>query len=321
MLATARPLRTAATAGRWAYEWKWDGARCGARSNPSSGVRLDSRNARDFTVTFPEIAEAIAEALPDRRVVLDGEVIAYSPTTGAPDFAHLQRRFGTTPSPHLLAAVPVHYMAFDLLELDGHPTVELPYLERRQLLEELELTGPRLSVPPHQIGVDPAMLLDIADQHQLEGVVCKRTDSPYRPGRSPLWAKTPIRRRIEVVIGGWIPSGGGRGSGLGSFLVGRPHVGRAPGSPIEVEFAGGVGTGWSQALGRRLLTQLVELERASAPFRGPVPREYTRFARWVRPELIIDVDYRNWTPDGQLRHPSFKGQRIDLDLVELARGL
>jgi bifunctional non-homologous end joining protein LigD len=280
---------------------------------------LDSRNAKDFTATFPEIAQAITDALPGRRVALDGEVVAHSPASGAPDFAQLQRRLGLTPSAELLAQVPVHYIVFDLLALDDAPTTALPYETRRRLLAELELAHPRLSVPAHQVDVDPAALFDIAAQHQLEGVVGKRLDSPYRPGRSPAWEKHAIRRRLETAVGGWIPSNAGRGHGLGSLLLGRPAPLRDAGSRVRVEFVGAVGTGWTQDLARRILAQLSELERPSSPFSTSVPREYTRFAHWVEPQLIIDVDYRNWTPTGYLRHPSFKGLRPDRDLVELAR--
>lgn len=318
MLATARPLPSAAAAKGLGFEFKWDGARCGARRHPDGRVRLDSRNNRDFTATFTEVADAVSDVLPGRSVALDGEVVAYAPGSGVPDFARLQRRLGLTATPALMAAAPVHYLIFDVVAIDGDSTAELPISRRRELLEDLNLSHPGLSVPPNYLDVDPAVLFDIADQHQLEGVVFKRLDSPYQPGRSSDWGKHAIRKRIEVVLGGWIPSSDGQGSGLGSLLVGRPIVARAPGSPVRVEFVGGVGTGWSHALGRRILDQLLALERDTSPFKDPVPREYARYARWVVPELIADVDYRNWTGTGMLRHPSFKGLRPDRDLAELA---
>jgi bifunctional non-homologous end joining protein LigD len=282
---------------------------------------LDSRNGKDFTNIFTEVADAVSDVLLNRSAILDGEVVAYSPHSGVPDFAQLQQRFGLTATPALMAAVPVHYLVFDVLALDGHPTVGLPYLQRRELLEELQLTHPGLSVPANHLDADPELLIDIADQHQLEGVVGKRPDSAYRPGRSPDWEKHAIRRRIETVIGGWIPSNDGYGAGLGSLLLGRPAPTRSTGNPVQVEFVGGVGTGWSGALGRRILDQLRELEQDSSPFAAALPREYSRVAHWVAPELIADVDYRNWTGVGYLRHPSFKGLRPDRDLAGLARGI
>jgi bifunctional non-homologous end joining protein LigD len=319
MLATARPLPSKAGAKGMGFEFKWDGARCSARRHPDGRVRLDSRNDKAFTATFTEVADAVSDVLPGRSVALDGEVVAYAPGSGVPDFARLQRRLGLTATSTLMAAVPVHYLVFDVVAIDGHSIAELPLWRRRELLEDLELSHPGLSVPPNYLDVDPAVLFDISDQHQLEGVVGKRLDSPYRPGRSPDWIKHAIRKRIEVVLGGWIPSSDGQGSGLGSLLVGRPNVARAPGSPVRIEFVGGVGTGWSHALGRRILDQLLALERDTSPFKDPVPRDYARFARWVAPELIADVDYRNWTGTGMLRHPSFKGLREDRDLAEIAR--
>lgn len=168
--------------------------------------------------------------------------MAAAPDTGAPDFAQLQRRFGLTPSSALLAEVQVTYVVFDVLDLDGQPTTAMPYLRRRELLSELKLAHPRMSSSPHQIDIDPRTLFDIAVEHDLEGVVGKRLDSPYRSGRSTAWAKKARRNRLEVIVGGWIPSNDGRGPGLGSLLIGRPAPvsGQHPGG---VDFVGGVGTG------------------------------------------------------------------------------
>jgi hypothetical protein len=187
MLATARPLPASGTGYGW--EWKYDGFRAIARLRADGQVRLDSRNGKDFTTTFPEVATTLTEALPGRRLSLDGELVATNPTTGAPDFAQLQQRLGTHPSAELLARVPVSYVVFDLLHLDNQPTTALPYTERRRLLAELGITHPRLLVPSHQVDVDPLTLLELARTHDIEGVVGKRLTSPYRPGRSPVWIK------------------------------------------------------------------------------------------------------------------------------------
>ena len=208
MLATARPLP--ASGAGYGWEFKWDGFRAIGRVRADGHVRLDSRNAKDFTPAFPEVAAALAEALPGRQVSLDGELVATSPTTGAPDFGQLQQRLGTRPSGELLARIPVSYVVFDLLHLDGQPATALPYRERRRLLAELDITHPRLLVPAHQVDVDPHTMLELARTHDIEGVVGKRLDSPYRPGRSPAWIKHALRNRIEVVVGGWLPGKGNR---------------------------------------------------------------------------------------------------------------
>jgi bifunctional non-homologous end joining protein LigD len=311
MLATARTLPTSGRGYGW--EWKYDGGRAIARIRADGQVRLDSRNAKDFTPVFPEVADALAEALPGRRLTLDGELIAANPTTGAPDFAQLQQRFGTRPSAELLAQVPVSYVVFDLLHLDGEPTVDLPYVERRRLLTEVGITHPRLLVPAHQVDVDPHTLLDVARAHDIEGIVGKRLDSPYRPGRSPAWLKHALRSRIEVVVGGWTPGQGNRTNSLGALLLARP----ATDDPAALEFVGAVGTGWTAATATRLLQRLKGLASESSPFSAPLPREYARNARYVRPELIGDVEYRSRTGEGYLRHPSWKGLRVDKTLADL----
>ena len=280
-------------------------------------MRLESRNGKDLTPAFPEIAAALAEALPGQRVSLDGELVASSPATGAPDFGQLQQRLGTRPSAELLARVPVSYVVFDVLHLDDRPTTALPYLERRHLLSELGLTHPRLLVPGHQVDVDPHTLLDLARTHDIEGVVGKRLDSPYRPGRSPAWIKHALRNRIEVVIGGWLPGKGNRTNQLGALLLGQPTAPSAGGGR-EIEFIGAVGTGWTIVTARQLLQQLTELHTHASPFLGILSREYTRDARWVHPELIGDVEYRSRTvSEGYLRHPSWKGLRHDKTLADL----
>jgi bifunctional non-homologous end joining protein LigD len=314
MLATARPLPTSGAGFGW--EFKWDGARAIGRVRADGQVRLDSRNAKDLTPAFPEVAAALADAFAGRPVSVDGELVASSPATGAPDFGQLQQRLGTRPSPELLARVPVSYVVFDVLHLDGQSTTALPYLERRQLLSELGITHPRLLVPGHQVDVDPHTLLDLARTHDLEGVVGKRLDSLYRSGRSPAWIKHALRNRIEVVIGGWLPGKGNRTNQLGALLLGQPATPSAEGHR-DIEFVGAVGTGWTVATARQLLQQLTELHTHASPFHAALPREYTRDARWVSPELIGDVEYRSRTSEGYLRHPSWKGLRHDKTFADL----
>jgi bifunctional non-homologous end joining protein LigD len=159
--------------------------------------------------------------------------------------------------------------------------------------------------PPRRIDVAPHTRLDLARTHDIEGVVGKRLDSPYRPGRSPAWIKHALRNRIEVV-GGWLPGKGNRTNQLGALLLGQPTTSPTDGDR-EITFVGAVGTGWTMATAGRLLQQLTELQSPTSPFSSVLPREYTRDARWVQPELIGDVEYRSRTSEGYLRHPSWKG--------------
>jgi bifunctional non-homologous end joining protein LigD len=213
----------------------------------------------------------------------------------------------------LLAEVPVSYVVFDLLHLDADPTTRLPYTDRRRLLTELKIEHPRLLVPPHQVDVDPSELLEIARAHGIEGIVGKRLDSTYQPGRSPDWIKHALRNRIEVVVGGWTPGQGNRTNRLGSLLLGRP----AAGDHSTLDFLGAVGTGWSMATAARLLDQVGALATEHSPFAAPLPREYARHAHYVTPELIGDVEYRARTAEGYLRHPSWKGLRPDKTVADL----
>jgi bifunctional non-homologous end joining protein LigD len=311
MLATARELPSSGRGYGW--EWKYDGGRAVARVRPDGQVRLDSRNAKDFTPVFPEIATALTEALHGRWLTVDGELIAVDPATGVPDFARLQRRFGVHPSEALLAEVPVAYVVFDLLHLDDDSTMGLPYTERRRLLTDLKIEHPGLLVPPHQIDVDPHKLLEIARAHGIEGVVGKRLDSTYRPGRSPAWIKHALRNRIEVVVGGWTPGQGNRTDRLGSLLLGRP----IPDDPTSLAFVGAVGTGWSMATADQLLRRLKTMPATDSPFSAPLAREYARHARYVTPELVGEVEYRSQTAEGYLRHPSWKGLRPDKTITDL----
>lgn len=311
MLATARALPSSGAGYGW--EWKYDGGRAIGRLCADGQVRLDSRNAKDFTPVFPEIAAALAEALPGRRLTVDGEIIAPNPATGAPDFGQLQHRFGTKPSADLMARVPVSYVVFDLLYLDDRPTTELPYTDRQRLLAELQVNHPRVVVPGYQVDVDPRMLLELAREHDIEGVVGKRLDSTYRPGRSPAWLKHALRNRIEVVVGGWTPGQGSRATSLGSLLLGRPGVD----DPAALEFVGAVGTGWTDPIAAQLRRSLDELATDTSPFSTPLPREYARYAHYVRPELVGDVEYRSRTGEGYLRHPSWKGLRVDKTVADL----
>ncbi len=204
----------------WAYEIKWDGVRVLGYANHGRW-RMMSRRQEEVTARYPEL-EAIAEAIGDHAAVLDGEVVALD-KQGRPRFQLIQSRMGLASAAAVKARMkeqPVDYVIFDLLHLDGRRVRDLPYLERRELLEGLGLDGPRWRVPAHRLDGGPD-LLEAARRQGLEGIVAKRTDSPYRPGkRTNEWIKTRIWRRQEFVIGGYIPGEGSRAKRVGSLLVG-----------------------------------------------------------------------------------------------------
>ena len=233
---------------------------------------------------------------------------------GLTDPAVIQRRVGET---------PVDFIVFDLLHLDGACTRDLAYSDRRELLAELELEGPRWRVPRHRVG-GGADLLEAARDQGLEGVVAKRLDSPYRPGkRSGEWIKARVWRRQEFVIGGYIPGEGSRTGRVGSLLVGyydqrASELGR--GERQRLTFAGGVGSGLRQADIDLLTAALKRSVRPDSPFDVGAPSgPKAKLAVWCEPELVCEVSWTEWTDMGTLRQPAFKGMRTDKDPREVVR--
>lgn len=306
--ATALPADDA----QWGFEFKWDGVRAVVYVE-GGRARVLSRNDRDVTASYPEL-RAMAEALGARQLVLDGELVAMG-ADGAPSFGRLQERMHVTAPAQvrrLAERVPVTYLAFDLLHLDGHPTIDRPYAERRELLDGLALHGPSWAVSPYFAGGGPAVLA-ASRRPGIEGVVAKRLDSAYLPGRrSEHWRKVKNPRQQAVVVGGWRPGAGRRAGTFGSLLLGIPGA-------QGLQYAGHVGTGFSDAVLARLHRQLVALASAECPFTGELPREVVRDAHWVRPELVGEVAYGEWTKDGRLRHPAWRGLRPDLAPAEVRR--
>lgn len=299
----------------WAFEIKWDGMRVMASFGRSTTAR--STNGLDVTTRFPELT-GLAEHLAGTRVVVDGEVVALD-GRGRSDFGRLQPRMQAgTPArvAELQATVPVTFVVFDLLQVGDQPTVTLPYLDRRRLLTDLLDDGPSWAVPAHQVGDGPDLYAAAVDQG-LEGIMAKRVDSAYLPGkRSTAWRKCKVRHRQEVVIGGWTRGEGNRSNTLGALHVGV-HDPSAPGNPLR--YAGKVGTGLTDATMADLLRQLDPLRRTDCPFApapgSTIPREST----WVDPVLVAEVAFAHWTADGHLRHPSYLGQRFDKEPATVVR--
>ncbi|MDX6702631.1 MAG: bifunctional non-ous end joining protein LigD, partial [Baekduia sp.] len=292
----------------WAYEIKWDGVRAVCFSEPGR-MRFVTRNGNDVTARYPELAR-LNRALSMHRVILDGEVVAFD-ADGKPSFGALQGRMHLARDSHVRRLAkdnPVTYMAFDLLWLDGHALMDRPYLERRAALRGLLADGERWQVPDHVVGGGAALLAATREQG-LEGVVAKKVDSPYEPGRrSGNWLKIKNTNRQELIIGGWLPGEGRRRERIGALLVGvREEEGQGP-----LRFAGRVGTGFTDAELDRLAARLAPLVRDTSPFDVIPPGvKIPREAVWVEPELVCEVEFVEWTRDGILRAPSYKGLRDD----------
>ncbi len=291
----------------WSYEFKWDGVRAIVLVD-GGRVRALSRNDKDLVASFPEL-RALGEFLGSRSAILDGEIVAFD-AEGHPSFGRLQQRLHVG-STSLVARrardVPVRYLAFDLLYLEGHSLLGRTYDERRALLESLKLAGDTFAVPPSFRDTSGADVLAVAMERALEGVVAKRRGSHYLPGqRNGDWVKVKNFRTQEVVIGGWTAGKGSREGSLGALLLGIPTDG-------GLAYAGKVGTGFSETTRRELLEILTPLGTDRSPFVGRLSPAETSLAHFVRPEVVGEVQYGEWTKDGHLRHPSWRGLRTDKD--------
>lgn len=195
------------------------------------------------------------------------------------------------------------YYVFDLLRLDDRSTLQLPYRQRRELLAELGLAGGPVVLPPYFLDTEGQTILDTAAEHGLYGVIAKRADSTYQPGRrSRSWVETALRPTQEVIVGGWIPGRRDHAGAVGSLLVGVP-------TDRGLRYAGRVGTGFTSSTRQELRELVTGMERHTTPFVDRVPPDAARAARWVSPQLLGEVSYRQWTADGRLGHPTWRGLR------------
>ncbi len=299
--------------GAWAYEMKWDGLRAIAEIDHGR-LQLWSRTGRDITAGYPELQPLAATAGVD-QAVLDGEIVVFG-AEGWPSFEALQQRMNISAPAQvraLLASVPVTYLAFDLLVLDGQPLLDQPYTERRALLEQLELNGRHWQTPPSFTDAAGSEVLEVSQQHGLEGVVAKRLQSRYEPGkRTSAWRKIKNVHRQEAVVGGWKPGAGNRAGQIGSLLIGVQ-------GPGGLQYAGHVGTGFTQTTLAMLGGKLAPLRRATSPFATPIPPEHARAAVWAEPLLVVEVEFGLWTNEGRMRAASYKGLRDDKDPAEVIR--
>ncbi len=305
-LAVAEAPRTITDDGSWVHERKLDGVRLLVHVDRGD-VRMITRTGADRARSFPELDDAL-RALGSDDVVVDGEVVALHDEHDS--FERLQRRLGDPSRATGHADVPVHLYLFDVLHLDGHDLRALPLVARKQLLASLRFVEP-IRFLEHATG-DLAVHLAAACRQGWEGLIAKRADAPYRPGRSPDWRKLKCQRTGRFVVGGWTPVRG-TATGVGALLIGR-HT------PDGLRYAGRVGSGIDGATARTLGRHFQRTEVPDSPFAdrlaptpgGPRPR-------FVVPHLVVEVRYTEWTDARRLRHPTLLAVRPDLD-VEDATG-
>ncbi|UFS59949.1 ATP-dependent DNA ligase [Subtercola endophyticus] len=314
MLATLGSERDLLRADEWAYEMKWDGIRAVAYID-GSGVRLLTRNGNDVSAQYPDLAEPLTRASAGHELVLDGEIVALD-SKGRPSFSRLQQRMnlqGEADVKRALAAVGVHYLVFDVLNLDGRSLLRQTYDDRRMALEETVKPDARSLVQvPAAFAGDFAAAFAASKSLGLEGVMAKKHESTYTAGRrSKSWIKVKHHLTQEVVIGGWRPGNGRRAEGVGSLLLGIPDDG-------GLRYVGRVGTGFSDADLDRLKQRVATLARTTSPF-SDVPRDVAADANWLSPELVGEVEFAEWTGSDHLRQPSWRGWRTDKSPSDVKR--
>jgi len=302
------PARRPPAGPGWTFEFKWDGLRALAFVE-GGRVVLRSRRGRSIGAAYPETGE-LGSLLGARRAILDGEVVALD-ERGRPSFERLQERLNVASARRVAAAarrVPVTYLLFDVCYLDGRSLLAEPYLRRRALLEELGIAGAAAAVPA-DAGRDGEAALAVAREAGIEGVVAKRDDSSYEPGRrSRAWVKVRDVRTQEVVVAGYTPGEAGRAGTIGALVL-------AVQGAAGLEYVGRVGSGMSEEARRELVRRLERLA-TGAPVRGAPPDVAVR---WVEPSLVGEVEFARWTRAGRLRHPAWRGLRPDKRAEEVVR--
>lgn len=308
----AQPSTATSLDKNWVFELKLDGMRAVAFLS-DDGVRLQSTNLRNVTASYPELNTLTELVGPLSGLVLDGEIIAFG-DDGLPSFNALQHRMhvsDATEAARRSTQIPAIFVAFDLLHLDGHDTVGLPLTDRRSLLEQVFEPGEhRALAEQHRDGFES--LLQGVIEAQLEGLVAKRPNSVYQPGRrSPDWLKIKPRLRQEFVVGGWLSGRGNRKGQIGSLLLGVYDDG-------QLIYAGSAGSGLDARSLKEWTAALTPT--TTNPFSAPVPPvERDRTLTYVEPTEVAEIAYSEWTAGKHLRHPVVLGRRTDKDPRDIVR--
>ncbi len=289
----------------WAYETKWDGIRAIVFVDHGR-VRVASRNEKDLTALFPEL-RSVGDLLGSRACVLDGEIVSLGPE-GRPAFHRLQHRLQLT-KPAAIARLetkePAMLVVFDVLHLDGESLLEETYDRRRSILESLKLSGPSVITGDSFRDRRGSDVLRATFENELEGVVAKRRDSPYRPGqRRAEWTKIKNLKMQEVVLGGWTEGRGERAATFGALLLGIPET-------SGLRFVGKVGTGFDTQERKQLLRAMKRIASAKSPFDAPLTARELQGVHFLKPKLVGEVRYAEWTSERRLRHPAWRGLRED----------
>jgi bifunctional non-homologous end joining protein LigD len=289
----------------WVYERKLDGERCLAVRD-GDDVRLYSRSGRDVTVSFPEIAEALADQA-RTGFVIDGEVVAFEGSRTS--FAALQPRIHLSSAERARATgIRVYYYVFDVLSVEGDDVTGEPLLDRKRRLRDLLTFDGPIRYTNHRVSADDDYFADICSRG-WEGLIAKKKDATYRKGRTDSWLKFKCEAGQELVIVGYTDPAGSR-VGLGALLLGYYDG-------DDLVYAGKVGTGFSDAVLRDLEKRLSRMQLKQSPCtRGKLP---SSGVHWVRPELVGEVAFTEWTRAGQLRHPRFQGLRRDKAAEDVVR--
>lgn len=303
-------VQTPPNGDEWLHELKFDGYRMLCHLNRGKS-RFWSRNGKDWTEKFPNLAESL-KTLPATTAILDGEVVVVD-KEGRSSFQRLQQSMGKDGRSGSGKAPVFVFQIFDLVYLDGYSLVRAPLRERKALLEQLLASAKAKSALRYSDHVegDGAQFFKQACEYGIEGVVSKLADSPYESTRNRNWQKSKCLKRQEFVIAGYTPSKKAF-PGFGSLILGVYDHGK-------LIYSGRVGTGFSIKLRLEIQKKLDRIAQSTMSFATRPKDPGLREARWAKPQLVAEVEFTEWTADGSIRHPSFKGLREDKKASEVVR--